>query len=214
MSDCCDPIPYRSLFDEKTAEQRLRDYRRNGLEPTAAGLVEFLRELGVEGKTVLEVGGGVGEIQVELLESGAERTVNVELSDGYEGAAARLLAEKGLTDRVERRLGDFVEQGGEIEPADIVVLYRVICCYPWMERLVDSATSHTRSVLALAFPRDHWLGHVCVGFANTVNRLRGRAFQSYVHPVSEIESRVTGSGMSRVYGRRSTVWLGRVYQRA
>ncbi|HWB88283.1 MAG TPA: class I SAM-dependent methyltransferase [Acidimicrobiia bacterium] len=213
MSDCCDPIPYRNLFDEKAGERRLRDYRRNGLDPMAERLVGFLLARGVEGQTILEVGGGIGEIQVELLEAGARHSVNVELSDGYEDAAVRLLTERGLTDRVERRLGDFVEQGGEVEPADIVVLNRVICCYPWMERIVDAATSHARSLLALAFPRDHWLNHVWLGLDNAVNRLRRNDFRAFIHPVSEIESRLTGAGMSRVYARQSTVWLGRVYQR-
>lgn len=214
MANCCDPVPYRSLFDEKAAEHRLRDYRRSGLDKTAAGLVEFIRSRGVEGMTVLEVGGGVGEIQVELLEAGAERSVNVELSDGYESAAARLLEEKALSERVERRLGDFVEAADDIEPADIVVLNRVICCYPWMERMVDAATATTGSLLALAVPRDHWFGHLFVGFANTLNRVRGCHFRAFIHPVSEIETRVRRAGLRPIYARQGPVWRGLVFERA
>jgi hypothetical protein len=34
-------------------------------------MIEFLDQRGIEGATVLEVGGGVGEIQIELLKRGA-----------------------------------------------------------------------------------------------------------------------------------------------
>ncbi|HJQ77128.1 MAG TPA: SAM-dependent methyltransferase [Acidimicrobiia bacterium] len=213
MANCCDPIPYRSLFDEKAAEGRLREYRRRGLDKTAAGMVDFLRNRGVEGMTVLEVGGGVGEIQVELLEAGAERSVNVELSDGYEDAAARLLDEKGLNGRVERRLGDFVEAVDDLEPADIVVLNRVICCYPWMERMVEAATVSTGSLLVLAIPRDRWLGHVFIAVENIFHRIRGRRFRAFIHPVTEIESRVTRAGLTRVYARQDMFWRGLVFSR-
>jgi hypothetical protein len=52
-------------------------------------MVGFLEESGIEGATVLEVGGGVGEIQIELLRRGAERSVNLELSPAYEREAER-----------------------------------------------------------------------------------------------------------------------------
>ena len=50
-------------------------------------LVGFLGEAGVGGATVLEVGGGVGGIRIELLRRGAERSVNLELSPAYEREA-------------------------------------------------------------------------------------------------------------------------------
>ena len=53
-------------------------------------MVEFLQERGIEGATVLEIGGGIGEIQIELLKRGAARTVNLELSPAYEEEAATL----------------------------------------------------------------------------------------------------------------------------
>jgi hypothetical protein len=53
-------------------------------------MVEFLRELGIEGASILEIGGGVGEIQVELLQAGAARAQNLELSPAYEHEAHKL----------------------------------------------------------------------------------------------------------------------------
>src|SRR4029079_3231179 len=98
--------------------------------------VAFPGARGLAGRTVMESGGGVGEIQIELLKHGAERTVNLELVAAYDGEARRLLAEEGLQDRAERRLHDIAVDPEGVEPADVVVLHRVVCCYPDYERLL------------------------------------------------------------------------------
>ena len=55
-------------------------YRKRGLDKTARRMVDLLAERGVQGSTVLEIGGGVGEIQLELLRRGAASATNLELS--------------------------------------------------------------------------------------------------------------------------------------
>ena len=84
-------------------------------------MVAFLEARGVEGATVLEIGGGVGEIQIELLERGAARTVNLELSPGYDDVAAQLLRERGFSKAVQRRLQEHEQMPTpeSIEPADV-----------------------------------------------------------------------------------------------
>jgi magnesium-protoporphyrin O-methyltransferase len=214
VGDCCDPAAYREEFDEKGAARRLRTYRRRGLDPMASKLVAFLVDLDITGKTVLEVGGGVGDLQVELLKAGASSGVNVELSDAYEPAAATLLAEEGLTGRVERRLGDFVGLAGLVSPADIVVLNRVICCYPFMDRMVDAATAKARSLMAISIPRDGFLGHVFIGLDRARGLVRGGGFRAYLHPIAAVEARAAEAGMRVVHVERSLVWQGMVFARA
>ena len=51
--------------------------------------VEFLQGLGLEGASVLEIGGGVGEIEIELLQAGAARAQNLELSPPTSNRHAR-----------------------------------------------------------------------------------------------------------------------------
>ena len=58
-------------------------------------MVEFLESRGIEGETVLEIGGGVGEIHIELLKRGAKRALNLELSPAYAEEAARRFARRG-----------------------------------------------------------------------------------------------------------------------
>ena len=127
---CCDPRGCDRFFNRGFARRVARRYRKRGLDRTARRMVSFLERHGVRGASVLEVGGGVGEIQIELLKRGADRTLNLELSPAYESEATRLLRETGFEARGERRLHDIAIEPDAVAPADVVVLHRVVCCYP------------------------------------------------------------------------------------
>jgi magnesium-protoporphyrin O-methyltransferase len=72
VSDCCTPHGYRQIFSEKSAHAAAKRYRKKGLDKTSRRIVDLLLAHGVEGRTVLEVGGGVGAVQIELLRAGAD----------------------------------------------------------------------------------------------------------------------------------------------
>ena len=80
MAGCCNPRGCDKFFTPRFARRMATRYRKRGLDQTARRMVEFLEQRGIEGATVLEIGGGVGEIQIELLKRGAARSVNLELS--------------------------------------------------------------------------------------------------------------------------------------
>lgn len=87
----------------------------------------------------------------ELLRAGADAAVNVELSPAYAPVAAELVREAGLDESaVELRLGDFVDEAPGIEPVDVVVMNRVVCCYPDYEALLAAAADRARRYLAVA----------------------------------------------------------------
>jgi magnesium-protoporphyrin O-methyltransferase len=52
-------------------------------------VVDFLSAHGLEGATVLEIGGGIGEVHLELLRRGAQLATNLEISTSDEDEAAR-----------------------------------------------------------------------------------------------------------------------------
>ena len=153
MASCCDPRDCDRFFGERVARRVAKRYRKRGLDKTAQRIVAYFEARGIEGATVLEVGGGVGEIQIELPRRGARRGVNLELSAAYEGEAQRLLAEAGLAGRVERRLVDIAVAPGEVEPADAVVPHRVVCWYPDYERLLGAAADRAGRLLVFSYPR-------------------------------------------------------------
>ena len=127
--DCCEPVNVNGLseqFGEGYSSGQLEGYRKNGLGQRALALVEFLQERGLEGKTVLDIGCGIGALHMELLLAGAETATGVDASPTNIAAARTLADEMGVADRVEERQGDFVELQDEIPAADIVTLDRAI----------------------------------------------------------------------------------------
>ncbi|MDQ6748052.1 MAG: SAM-dependent methyltransferase [Candidatus Dormibacteraeota bacterium] len=206
MSDCCTPRGYRQMFSERSARGAAARYRKRGLDGVSRRVVNLLIAEGVEGKSVLEVGGGVGAIQLELLRAGAATAVSIELTPTYEAAAAELLAETGLGDRVERRVIDFVEAGGEVAAADIVILNRVVCCYPDMPRLVGTAAAHARSSLVMSFPKQRWWTRAVLAMGNLGFRLTRREFHVFLHSPARIRQAAEAHGLTVRSDRPGVFW--------
>jgi magnesium-protoporphyrin O-methyltransferase len=206
MSDCCSPKGYRSVFSEKRAHAEARRYRRRGLDPTSLRIAEFLKQQGIGGRTLLEVGGGIGAIQIELLKAGITRAVNIELTPTYEEAARALLREAGLEARVERRVMDFAEATGEVEAADIVIMNRVICCYPDMPKLASAAADHTREVLVVSFPKERWWTRAVISMGDLVLRAARQQFQVFLHPPDKIIATAERHGLKRFSNQTSFFW--------
>jgi magnesium-protoporphyrin O-methyltransferase len=155
---------------------------------------------------VLEIGGGVGEIQIELLKRGAARATNLELSPAYEEEANRLLRELALEDRAERRLLDIAVEPDGVEAADIVVLHRVVCCYPDYERLLGAAEKRTRRLLVFSYPPRNALSRLFVGTENLAFRLLGKEYRSFAHPPSAMLEVLGERGLRRTFAHHTAVW--------
>jgi magnesium-protoporphyrin O-methyltransferase len=206
VSDCCTPKGYRQIFSEKNARAEARRYRRKGLDATSRRIADLVRQRGVEGRTLLEVGGGIGAIEIELLKAGALRAVNVELTPTYEAAAGELLQESGLADRVQRKVMDFAEAGTEVEAADIVVMNRVICCYHDMPKLARAAAKRTRGLLVMSFPNGRWWTRLGLMLANLGFRVIGMQFRVFRHPPALIVAAVEGHGFKTVLNEPALLW--------
>src|SRR3954471_10693704 len=87
VTSCCNPRGCDDFFGGRFARRMADRYRKRGLDRTATRIVAFLEREGVENASVLEIGGGVGEIGLELLKRGAASAVNLELSPAYDGEA-------------------------------------------------------------------------------------------------------------------------------
>jgi 2-polyprenyl-3-methyl-5-hydroxy-6-metoxy-1,4-benzoquinol methylase len=209
MASCCDPRGCDRLFGRRFARRMARAYRKRGLDSTAQRMVGFLEREGIAGATVLEIGGGVGEIGLELLRRGAGRAVNLELSSAYDAEAARLAGEAGVQDRVERRLHDIAIDPGAIAPADIVVLHRVVCCYPDYERLLGAAAEHARRALVFSHPRRNPLSRLVVGAENLGFRLMRREFRVFAHPPAAMLAVLREHGLDPRFAERGLAWEAR-----
>lgn len=206
MPGCCDPQGYDKIFGPRFARRVARRYRKRGLGSTERDMVDFLAGRGLTGASVLEIGGGVGEMQLELLRRGAAHTTNLELVAAYDGPARSLAEEAGLADRMERRLHDIVEAPEEVEMADVVVLHRVVCCYPDYERLLGAAADHTRHLLVFSHPPRNVGTRAFVWSQNAALRLIGRPFKTFTHPPEAMLAVLRERGLTAVHARHGVVW--------
>jgi 2-polyprenyl-3-methyl-5-hydroxy-6-metoxy-1,4-benzoquinol methylase len=206
MPNCCYADEYGACFTPGAARRTARRYLRRGLRGTARQLADAVTASGIEGATLLEVGGGAGDLHAELLRRGARRAVNVDLSPSWERAAAGLLQAKGLGGRVERIVGDAVDIATDLDPADVVVLHRVICCYPDWRAIVEVATSRARRTIGFTLPADRWPNRAAIATGNALLRLDRRRFRAFVHPVEEIVDAVARAGFEVRVDRAGVVW--------
>jgi hypothetical protein len=169
-------------------------------------MVEFLRALGIEDASVLEIGGGVGEIEIELLKAGAAQARNLELSPAYEEHARTLAGQAGVQGRLDWRIHDLAQDPGAVEPADLVVLHRVVCCYPDYEQLLGAAADYTRRALVFSYPPRNALSRAFYGVFNQVMRLTKSGFRGFAHPPGAMLAVLEDHGLRRTYERRSRIW--------
>jgi 2-polyprenyl-3-methyl-5-hydroxy-6-metoxy-1,4-benzoquinol methylase len=201
------------FFDARVARIDATRYRNRGLRRSARQIVELARARGLAGAEVLEVGGGVGALSLELVRAGAARATTIELSPGYEQEAIALAAETGLQDRVARRVGDVVSAGEELEPADVVVLERVVCCYPDAGALVGAAGTRARRLLLVSYPRYGLATRIAVAGANAFLRLRRCAFRAYAHSPAAIRGAAAAHGLEPLGPERGFVWRVAAFER-
>jgi magnesium-protoporphyrin O-methyltransferase len=214
VSSCCDPNGLGDVFGAKRAAADARAYRGKGLDRDERRVVAFLTERGIAGGTVLEIGGGVGAIQVDLLRAGAARARNFEISPHYEAIARELAAEGGVADRVERVVADFVAVAATIPPADAVIVHKVVCCYPDMASLVRSAALRTRRWLVLTYPADRWWIRAGLRAANLAQTVFRSRFRLYFHEPREIQAIAERSGLRPALTHRDMFWQVLAMERA
>ncbi|MHB8649972.1 MAG: class I SAM-dependent methyltransferase [Gaiellaceae bacterium] len=211
MTSCCTPDCGR-FFNRRVAGRDARRYRSRGLTATAAELVALAGD--ADGASVLEVGGGIGAIELELLAGGARTVTNVELSPAYEQEAEALLAERGATDRARRLVGDFVAEAAAIEPHDVVVMHRVVCCYPDADALVGLGAARAHRRLLLTYPQERAVVRAGVRAINAFLALGRGSFRVHVHPVERMQAVAGAHGLTlerRV--RRGLLWESASYVR-
>jgi len=210
MAGCCGPEDsdtYDEVFDARFARHLARRYRRKGLTAVERRIVDYSAAAGISGASVLEIGGGVGELQLELLARGASRAVNLELSSGYEADAARLIAQAGVSGRVTRVLGvDLAREPDSVDSADIVVLHRVVCCYPDAVRLLAAAADHARHAVVFSHPPQTVLSRTVVAVSNFMMRLGGRSYRGFVHDPAAMAAVLRRHGLEPRYRHRGPAW--------
>lgn len=204
-----------TLYNQKKAASELRKYREKGPIPSTKALIDALIAEGVEGATVLDIGGGIGAVQHELLAAGAAHVTSVDASAAYLEVAREESMRRGLADRVTYRHGDFVGLAESISPADIVTLDRVLNVYPDWERLAEVSAARAQRLYGLVYPRNTPMVKTVVFAMNLVLRLRRKQVRAAIRPTDEIERIARNNGLTLHFSRGiGPAWQVAVYRRA
>jgi magnesium-protoporphyrin O-methyltransferase len=179
-------------------------------------LVDLLDRRGLGGKTVLELGCGLGGLSLSAVSRGATHATGIDLSPMAIREASRLAKEAGLADKMSFTVGDGAQ--AELPRSDVVILDKVICCYPRVDALIENSLQAAGSTYAFVLPFSNGLrgvlSRVAINLENGIRRVRKQAFRAYVHDVGRIEARVREAGLERVASARRHIWYVAVYERA
>ena len=203
-----------NVFSSKEAEGDLKRYRKKGPESSTKALIDAIVAEGVDGATLLDIGAGIGAIQLGLLDAGAAHADSVDATEAYVAAARGEAVSRGFGDRVSGRVGDFVALAGEIAPADVVTLDKVVCCYADMPALLGRAAERARRIVGLVYPRETWWNRVAsCGFA-AWGRLTGDPTRWRLHRTADIDSVLRSAGFERHDVTREFIWHVALYRRS
>lgn len=199
---CAADAGLTDVFGERFARHEARRFRRRGLPERAQRLIDSVRPLvRFHEATVLEGGAGVGGLSIELLRHGVRRAMVVDAIPAAVRTARELAEEYGVAARLSGVVADFVT----LEDAtvhDIVVLDRVVCCYPDWRALLETATARAARVVALSYPRAAWWTALGAATANAGMWALRRQFRTHVHPPAQMHALLRARGFApRVAGR-------------
>lgn len=214
MTGCCARHGQEEFFRDRNARRDAARYRKKGPDPMARSLARRAAARGLEGATVLEIGGGVGQVLLELLTRGAAVGEVVELLPAYEEHVRALAAEKGLSERVSFRTADLVADPAGTHPADIVVMNKVVCCTPDGVELAGIAAALARRTLVVSQPRDVWWVRTAFGLVNVYLGLRRRRFRVYVHAPRVLAEAVRSHGLTQASARDGPLFRVVAFERA
>jgi len=206
VANCCRSGPCEQLFKPRVARRSLERYRKKGHGDLEKRMVASAAQGGLAGASVLEIGGGIGTIQSELLEAGAERGEVVELVPAWEPYARKLAREKGLEERTSFRVADVLEDPQSVERAEVVVMNRVVCCSPDGVRLTGVAARLAKRTLVLSFPRDVFWVRAGLRVVNAGLRLMGLSFRVFAHPRHGLLGAAQAEGLGLVASGRKGPW--------
>jgi len=183
MPTCqCEGI--ESRFDEPYAAEKLTLYRDSGPDPSTAALLDALRKEDLTGRTLLDIGGGVGAIQHELLRSGV----------------------------VTHLSGDLASVAADVQPADIVTLDRSLCCWADMPDLVSRSAALATWRYGLVYPRDAlWVRYGWRLYSNLRQAASRSAMRVLAHRRADVESILADHGLRRHSYAEVGVWQIAVY---
>jgi magnesium-protoporphyrin O-methyltransferase len=211
---CCDEDLDLIGCDGRDAEAQLEEWQELGTSESTQTLLDLVLAEGVEGARLLNVGAGIGIVHLELLEAGAASAVDVDASREYLAVARSEAERRGMAERVEHHYGDVVELTDRLPDADIVTLDHVICCYPYVDRLLKAAVRPGTRLVALSYPHDRWWMRAYMRARNAWWALQRKPDAWYIHRRARVDRLMDQGGFREHRWIRVGMWQVVLYRRS
>ena len=210
---CCDDDLALIGCDGRDAEAQLEEWQELGTSESTQALLDAVLDEGVEGARLLNVGAGIGIVHLELLDAGAASAVDVDASREYLAVAQAEAERRGVADRVQHHYGDLVELADGLPETDIVTLDHVICCYPYVDRLLRAAIRPATRLVAMSYPHDAWWLRVYMRAHNVWWALQRRPDAWYIHRRARVDRLMGDGGFREHKWTRVGTWQVVLYRR-
>ena len=210
---CCQCQGIENMFDKKAAKRQLKRYLKKGPSKTTSMLLNAIHKEGVHGLNFLDIGGGIGAIQYDLIKAGASGGTSIEASSAYIDVVTDEILQNGLVERVNFKHGDFTTMAFDVDSADIVTLDKVICCYDDMSELVGLSSKLAQKIYAVIYPRDVWWTKLGFLMMNFYTKIKGSPFRTFIHPTKKVEEIILRNGLKQNYYATTLVWQVVIYTR-
>jgi 2-polyprenyl-3-methyl-5-hydroxy-6-metoxy-1,4-benzoquinol methylase len=217
MASCCSPgspCNGTNTFFTRWSRYYAKRFRAGGLEPVQKYLLDGIGTEPVTGRSVLDIGCGVGSLHLTLLQRGAATSVGVDLSEGMLREARSFADTLGLSQRTEYLNGDFAVLAPTIPESDITVLDKVVCCYEDLHALVTSSTCKTKRLYALSHPKENIIMKSLFKGHKTLAGIFGWSFHPFWHNWDEMKSLIVSQGFTLTYERSTLAWQVLVFRRS
>ena len=202
-----------NTFSTKDAEGDLNRYRKQGPDGTTRALIDAIVAEGIDGATLLDIGGGIGAIPLELLAAGAASATSVDATEAYIAIARGEAERRGYGDRTSARVGAFEDLAPRIDSADVVTLDRVVCCDPDLPGLLRPAAERARRVVGLVYPRNAWWNRVAARAIAAFGWLTRNDTRWHLHRTGDVDAILREAGFRPREIELTLIWQVVLYVR-
>lgn len=216
MTCCCEVNPSTrgtNVFFSRFSKKYAKKFRKKGLEKVQRYLLEGVKREPLPGKSVLDIGCGVGPLHLTLLKEGAAHSVGIDISEGMIDQAKKFSSELGMQDKTQYIHGDFVQLTDSVGESDITLLDKVVCCYEDLDSLVQTSTAKTKTIYALSHPKENLIMKALFKMQINLGKLFRWKFRPFWHDWQKMRSQIAAQGFNLVYENSTMAWQVLVYKR-
>ncbi len=205
---CCQSCSLQGTneFFTDQAKRYLKEFKKKGLGKEQKYLIEGIASQGIAGKTVLEIGCGVGGLHLSLLKQGAVFATGIDISEGMIAGAKELSKELNLVEKTQYHVGDVIQLNKAISDADIVVLDKVVCCYEDVFKLLSISGNRTKQTYAFSYPNPNILVQISFKGLIALRTLFRGKFRPYWHDWSALIKTLETQGFKQTYTNNTLLW--------